>query len=404
VNTALVTKTLAYTGARALQLPGELDLPAFFAFSSLCEATVILDELQAIASSDRVEDLPLTAALRDAGLLRDFEPRRDPTEVRRAIMRLPEDVARLIVPEMGGTAPRLAGGDLRGMDELNEVGAVRTLDYERGLQALVDQLEEVIQYPSLKHDDPRQRLVRSASYLIVATANGMDYFPDFDRAPFVFAVVRHLYRSLPMQLYTRVAEALDPNGGDVEQVVAEWTLDTSLAIPPATALVLREARSLDEVPSRLLEVREEFSAYRERFAAFKRELQEADTLKDRRRLERKYRQLLQAASGPDAETVSAAEVLNLTEKVASVAANPLAPSSYSTALIAQPVEWIRRWWLRRPLAVLFRLDAKLPRISEYRRLIERLWGQQVSDALLDQYSSHASQLGRLYAGRSARAE
>ena len=129
--------------------------------------------------------------------------------------------------------------------------------------------------------------------------------------------------------------------------------------------------------------------------SFKSELQEADTLRERRRLKRRYSQLLAAASGPDQELVSATEVLNLAAKAAAVAAAPAAATSYSATLIAQPVEWLRRWWLRRPLAVLFRLDGKLPRIPEYRQLVERLWGAELSDELLRQYEIHGRQVQAL---------
>jgi hypothetical protein len=306
-------------------------------------------------------------------------------------------VNRLLSPQIGGTAPQRLGMDVRCSDDLAPGGAVATLDYDRELDDLRRQVEEVVSYPSLQAPaDPRERLLRSATYLIVATANGLDYFPDFERAPFVAAVVRHLYRSLPVQLYDRVAEALTGATGGGEGVVAEWTLDVQVPIPPVTALVLGRAQRLDDVPARLLEVRAEFASYREHFAAFKRELQEADTLKERRALERRYFQLLEAASGPDSEIVSATEVLNLAEKGVTAAANPFAATAYSAGLIAQPLEWLRRWWLRRPLAVLFRMDAMLPRLPEYRTLIERLWGAELGDEVLAAHLLHARQVQGMF--------
>ena len=211
------------------------------------------------------------------------------------------------------------------------------------------------------------------------------------------AFSRQLYHSLPVQLYERVANAIGTQFNSREQLVAEWTLDSDLPIPPATALVLARSRSLEEVPERLFEVRDEFASYRGHLAAFKAELQEADTFQERRRLERRYGELLKAASGPDREIVSATEILNVAEKAVAVAAAPLAATSYSASLIAQPIEWLRRWWLRRPLAVLFRLDGMLPRISEYRRIIERLWGIEMSDELIREYASHGHQIKALMA-------
>jgi hypothetical protein len=48
-----------------------------------------------------------------------------------------------------------------------------------------------------------------------------------------------------------------------------------------------------------------------------------------------------------------------------------------------------------PLAILFRLDGKLPRLSEYARLIERLWGETIQDEVLTQYAAHSARIQRL---------
>jgi hypothetical protein len=394
VNVALVTKTLVHNGAAAVADRSGLAIPNFLDFSSLCEAAVILDRLDAIESTDELVALPLAAALHNRGLLREFRPRADPADIRRVVYRLPPSLAnQVLLAGEGDPDPEF---DLRDQDAVSTVGAVEPIDYKRGVDSLLAQLDEVVTYPSIGPiSDPRTRTRRSMGYLLIAAAEGLDYFPDFDRAPFVTAFTRQLYRSLPIQLYERVADALGAEFGDRKELIAEWTLSIDIPIPPVTAVVLGRSRSLDEVPDRLLEVRDEFAGFRQHFAAFKGELQAADTLRERRRLKRHYSQLLAAASGPDHELVSATEVLNLAEKAVAVAAAPLAATSYSATLVAQPIEWLRRWWLRRPLAVLFRLDGKLPRISEYRQLIERLWGAELSDELLRQYAIHSRQVQTL---------
>ena len=73
------------------------------------------------------------------------------------------------------------------------------------------------------------------------------------------------------------------------------------------------------------------------------------------------------------------------------------PTSYGALLLTQPVDWIRRWWRRRPLAILFRLDSKLPRLSEYRQLVGKLWGEQAASHVLDQATDHGSRLRTLMA-------
>ena len=215
--------------------------------------------------------------------------------------------------------------------------------------------------------------------------------------PFVASINRGLYRSMPVRVYERVAQALDTRFGSRDEFLSEWTLDAQLPIPPITALVLNRSSSLEQIPERLLEIRDEFAKYRHRFREFKSEVQSAETLKERRALEKKFKSLLTEASGPDAELISMSEVLNLAEKSVRAAANPLAPQSYSTDLLRQPIEWVRRWWLRRPLAVLFRLDGKLPKLAEYRDMVERLWGKRFEDQLMDEFAFHGHQIQGLMA-------
>ena len=224
----------------------------------------------------------------------------------------------------------------------------------------------------------------------------MDYFPDFDRAPFAAATIKSVYQSLPWQVYEKVAEALDAiTDTGKDQLVREWTLNATMPIPPTAALVLKRSRSREEIPARLLEIRQEFVSYRQYFREFRAKLQGADTLKTRRRLQQHYQQLLQTASGPDHEIVSVTEALNFAERLVPVAAAPVMPTSYSAGLLTQPAQWLRRWWQQRPLAVLFRLDGKLPRLGEYADLISRLWGEGISTEVIDQYALHSARISRL---------
>ena len=393
-NRALVTKSLVVNGSRPIRHPS-LDLPSFFDFSSLCEAVVILDGLEVLESPEGLPEGPIAAALRDAGSLREFTPRLSWLDMQRVMLRLPEDVHRLISSVLGGE-PWFGSDQPRLDDELTPGGAIAAIDYDQGADFLLAQLQDAVNYESLEPGkDPRGRALRSILYLIAATANGLDYFADFDRAPFVAAAVDRLYRSLPLELYERVAGTVSAAPLTGQQLVSEWSLDVELPIPPVTALVLHAAEEREEIPYRLMQVREQFAGYRTHFREFKEQLQSAETLEERRRLEQKYRRLLEDASGPNPEIVSATEVLNLAEKTVRAAAAPALPTSYSAALLLQPAEWVRRWWRRRPLAVLYRMDGKLPRLPEYRQLITRLWGEEVGDGLLEQYVRHARQIDRL---------
>lgn len=398
-NTALVTKTLVGQAAEAVERTDRLSLRSFLALSNLCEATVILDRLSVIESSNALPQLPLVARLTEAGLLSEFRPNVSRNTLARVISRLPEEVTdRLTIAGVHrppGTALR-EGYDLLDDQVVGHIGAIAGFDYQATLDDLSAQLDSMVTFPSMRPDrNVKEYILRSNGYLIVAAANGLDYFPDFDRMPFVASISRGLYRSMSVRVYERVAQALDTRFDSRDQFLSEWTLDAQLPIPPITALVLNRSSSLEQIPERLIETRDEFARYRARFRDFKAEIQSAETLKERRALEKKFKALLAEASGPDAELITTSEVLNLAEKSIKAAANPLAAESYSADLLRQPMEWIRRWWLRRPLAVLFRLDGKLPKLAEYRDMVERLWGRRFQDQLMEEFAFHGRQVQRL---------
>jgi hypothetical protein len=406
-NSALVTKTLLYNGSAALTALEAIDLPTFLDFCALCEAAVLLDRMYALQSPNKI-DGELVSRLRSIGVLSEFVPQISREELRRVVARLPRKLRERTLTsfwnDYRASYPKAPGYDLRPRYVLGDGGEVLTVDYEAEPELLVQPFDYPIENKMsggrwmgveiATAQEIRDRLLRSNAYLVVAAANGFDYFPDFDRAPMVAAYLASIYRSLPVELYQRVADALEiPNSGD--EIVREWSLSINLPIPPVTALVLHRSRTLDEVPDRLLELRNEFASYRKYFREFKQTLQSADTLKKRRMLRKKYERLLAAASGPDAEIVTATEMLNLAEKLTTVASGPRLPTTYSAALLTQPYEWIRKWWIRRPLSILFRMDGKLPNIPQYRSLLAKHWGSAADDSILNAYAAHADQVRQL---------
>jgi hypothetical protein len=383
-NVALVTQTLVANAGTVLSRPDALTLPLFLDLCALCEAVVLLDRLEALGAADEHVTL-LGRHLGEEGLYRTFQPTLSPDELRRVMLRLPDELAKRITLDAGDPG-----------HAVDATGAVTGLDYTTGLNNLLAQVDALGGYASCGDCSVKERMYRGNGYLLVAAAHGLDYFPDFDRVPFVAGTLQKTYRSLPRRLYDEVSESLDEplNGGEL---VAEWAAMSTIPIPPISALVLSRASSLGDVPEQLLRVRDEFRRYRRYFGDFKAELSNADTVRERRKLLARYQALLAEASGPGRETVSLTEMLNLTEKAVKAAAGPALPTSYGALLVTQPVDWIRRWWQRRPLAILFRLDSKLPRLSEYRHLVGKLWGDEAGHLLLGEVSGHGTRLRTLLA-------
>jgi hypothetical protein len=411
-NVALVTQTLVANAGRALEEPDSLDLVSLLDLCQLMEAVVLLDRTQAIASSVEPPSSLLADQLRKEGLYDDVQPQLSRQELRRIALRLPEALSRRMRLPLreegdepgaldadqllgGAPIPSTSGGGQRPTRVVDETGALAGLDYGRSLDDLVTQVDRLVTYASMRND-VQERVYRGNGYLVIAAAQGLDFFPDFDRVPTVAGTLQKLYRSLPMQLYDKVAEGLGQSltGGDV---VAEYTEVEDLPIPPISAIVLHRSQSLADIPKQLLHARVEFSDYRKYFADFKTKLQGADDVRKRAALIRRYGALLAEASGSNHQLISYTQVLNFAEQAVKVAGAPQLPTSYSAGLLTQSAEWLRRWWLRRPLAVLFRLDSKFPHVEEYRALVAKLWGDPAKEHLLDQAAEHALNLSRLMA-------
>lgn len=407
-NTALATKTLIANASAALQSPNTFNLYRLMDLCALMEASVLLDSLQTLRSSDSLPTSTLVQMLHREGILSDVPGIGDNERIRNAILTLPEDlVSRLDLSPAGATldigklpewyyTQNQSGANLIGRN-VNEVGAVAGVDYSTTLDDLIARIDEISAYPSQRRGSAQQYIYRSNCYLVVAALREVDYFPDFARVPFVMGTIRQLYRSLPMQLYDRVSSAFNETLGGGE-IVNEWRLDARLPIPAISAIVLHRASSLAQIPQTLLEVRGEFARFRDYFSSFKRELRTADTLSRRMKLIARYRELLTSASGPHREFITLSEGLSFAQAATTALAAPGLPTSYSANLLSQPLQWIRRWWLRRPLSVLFRMDSKLPSISQYSTLAAKHWGDPIQAALLREFTSHSSQISRLLNG------
>ncbi|MFK4227905.1 hypothetical protein [Streptomyces sp. NPDC019890] len=377
-NRGLVTQSLVRNAGAALRSSGTLCLRSLMDLCTLGEALVLLDRVESLDSVDR-HSSPLTDRLEREGLYGTLRPTLSGGDLRRLLLRMPTELAsRTILPDGQDSAARVDGDPLAGGG-----------DPPVSLDDLVAQVDRLVAFHSAG-EVGSERAYRSNGYLIVAAAHGLDYFPDFERGTFTAGCLQKVYRSLPMRLYEKVAESLDESltGGDV---VSEWAAISTIPIPPVGALVLDRAASPAEVPEALLRVREDFARYRRYFADFKAELAAADTIKERNRLRTTYQVLLDEASGPGAEVVSLAGMLNLTQSVVTAAATPTSVTSYGALLLTQPIEWMQRWWRRRPLSILFRMDGKLPRLSVYRDLVGKLWGEQAAELVLDELAERAQQ-------------
>lgn len=100
--------------------------------------------------------------------------------------------------------------------------------------------------------------LRSAAYVHIANTSRIDYYPDTLRVPYIASYLNRMYNYLPKELYQKVSNCLEL---DINKIDLS-TKSTTFPIPPFTAIVLNEARSLDEIPFTLLDLRHDFASFR----------------------------------------------------------------------------------------------------------------------------------------------
>lgn len=425
-NDALITKTLLYNASLIIDHPEYFTLDRFFDFSSLCDATILFDELKAIDSSNVLPSFSLTKKLTGNKVINIFNPCFSPYDVKRFIDKLPRFIKGYSIPtfwekrieplmkdlitsiynehykkdyEVDDVRPRV--DDYPYHSIYSRIPAREAYyEYTEGLgtlnstplKKLIENIEWIHELD--KYDSPPERLrqcsaytKRSIGYLLVAMTCKIDYFPDFLRIPAIMAYIEKMYKSLSRELYKKISQALKTD----LKVIENETKSTSFPIPPFTALILEQAGSLDDIPTVLLNLRSDFSLFRNNLSKIENKLRSITSINEKMIILKKKKLLFEELSKSfnNNEAITFKESIDLAQKLTKPLFRPFNPDSYSAAIVSKPLEWIRSWWLRRPILPLIRIDAKARKIENYHAQIQKLWGLKIEQDILDQYKGHA---------------
>lgn len=417
MNSCLVTKTLLYNAARIIDDADSFTLDRFFDLSALIEAVILFDELTAIESSNVLPAFELTTQLCDRGVLKEHPPYFP--EFGEWINQLPDFVKAESIEtfwEKGkqpSLQPRLQH---RGHYRKNDFRPGEGRDYDKDghilpnslvmvgakdskinpIEGLTEWINDLAFYPSAT-DDVRASafyIRRTIGYLLVAMGNRVDYFPDSLRIPYVASYMERIYRSLSREVYAKVADVLET---DLKTIDAQ-TKSRTFPIPPFTALVLSEASSREAIPWAILELRDKLAPFRDNLSEIDHRLKNGrsldEKLKSYMRREELFKELVR--NEKQNEFISFKEGIEFVGQLAKPIADIANPTSYSSALIAQPVEWLQRWWLRRPIQPLFRLDRKVRQLAGYDTLIRKHWGYQITEDMVKRFEDHASAVEEIF--------
>lgn len=222
----------------------------------------------------------------------------------------------------------------------------------------------------------RHHLFRTVVYLCSADWDKLTFYPDYVRLPYVASCSRRLYASLARGVYEVIARAL---GARVDEVLEEVP-GTYLSVPPFLQMVLEKVVSGAPFFGALLEVRHQFEPTRIELGEIDHEIRSARSLDDKRRALDHKKRLLASVAGKFSSPpgLRLKELLSLSKHIVHAASNPLDPTAYNDYLLTRPYEWVRDWWLRRPVVHLMDAVARLERLPDVLGLVQRGLGCSLS--------------------------
>jgi hypothetical protein len=218
--------------------------------------------------------------------------------------------------------------------------------------------------------------------------------PSWRRLPQYYSISNHVTRSTQGRVYKVVAKAF---GAIVEEVQRDEA-GVHVSLPPVAALFLDELRSARDLRLAVDKIRDKFGPLRRSLSSLQEEMGAKGSIGDRLKAKRilqkvmseiEIRYRIENSATIDQLIAYAPEVIKPLTK-------PLSPGSYSAALVRQPLDWVRKWWLRRPFRIVFNLRKTLLGIPDYDHLLEQAIGIELNNAELADFQAHYDKYLNLY--------
>ncbi|MFI6864356.1 hypothetical protein ACIBKZ_31440 [Streptomyces sp. NPDC050421] len=217
--------------------------------------------------------------------------------------------------------------------------------------------------------------LRTFVYWRTAAHLGLPFIPSLRRLPTYHLLTNHIRNSVQERVYSAVGEAFHCSVSEVY----ENEQPLPLYLPPALSLFLDHLRANGNIASAIDDLRRSHRKLRRDLASFQHAMGGSATLRDARDAQRRLTAALttlraEANGAPPHGAID--QVLDIVPAAVRAAANPLDVSGYSDTLVRRPAEWIRSWWVRRPIRSAFVLSDRLLGLSQYDQLLEAATGQR----------------------------
>lgn len=229
-----------------------------------------------------------------------------------------------------------------------------------------------IEYGSSGAYEDGTSLLRDMYYVYAAEAFRLPYWPQMGRIEFAKHFPNRFDKDTRTALYQKMAGALKATVADVAADFEE-----SIAyIPPFASLVLERSSKPADIIIQIFDLRAEMRALRERLSQLENERLVAASLAERRALIQKRSELLAQMSKAFERTDSVRfqNIIRYIPDLIQPALNPMDPTKYSANLLLQPVEWILRWWRKRPVSMFLDVSGRVAKMHDYKDLVTKVFG------------------------------
>ncbi len=222
----------------------------------------------------------------------------------------------------------------------------------------------------------RQYLFRTVVYLCSADYDKLTFYPDFVRIPYVSSCVKRLYSNLSREVYEHIAAAFDVR---VEEILKDIP-GTYLTLPPFLYIILEKVVDGINFFDALLNIRSEFEIMRHRLNEIDSRIRNAHTLAEKRKELKKKKELLAAVTRKYGSEQGSRikEFLSFARNMVRPLITPKDPSAYNKSLLQKPYEWIRDWWLSRPVTHLLDAVQRLEQLPGVLNLLHKGFGYKIS--------------------------
>lgn len=229
----------------------------------------------------------------------------------------------------------------------------------------------------------REYLFRTVVYLCSSDYDKLTFYPDYLRIPYVISSNNRIYSNLSKKIYVRIAQIFNVS---TEEILNDIP-GKHMIIPPFLHDLLNRVLKGANFFDALLDIRDEFSKMRERLNKIELELRRANTLSEKKKIFKYKSDILATAIKKynNTKSIKIKEFLSFALDITKAVAKPQDPNSYNESLLTKPLEWLKEWWLIRPISHLLNVPESIEKLPFDFDLVEKTLGYQITPQEIEEY-------------------